>query len=67
MTAVLSRFTIKRDGDQSVLRFRADDGDSIEVTATADQIESMSEAIQDQLALHDESDDSDDEDGDGEE
>ena len=53
MTATLSSFRIKRDQDGFVLRVENDEGDVTELSATCDQLDTMSEAIEEHLAFGD--------------
>jgi hypothetical protein len=53
MTATLSSFRIKRDQNSFVVRVEDDEGDVTELTATYDQLDSISEAIDEHLAFGD--------------
>lgn len=55
MAKTLSEFTIKGAGDDRYLmRFATDDGETLEVTATFDQLDLIAEAIDDLLMADEE-------------
>jgi hypothetical protein len=49
MAKTLSEFTIKREGEDYVLSIATDDGETVEVAATFDQLDIIAEAIDDLL------------------
>lgn len=49
MAKALARFTIEPGGDGYTLHIEDEDGDTLELTATAEQLDLISEAIEDQL------------------
>ncbi|HYZ47448.1 MAG TPA: hypothetical protein VE567_00995 [Sphingomonas sp.] len=51
MAKALSRFTIERDGDDYVLHIEDEDGDTLELTATFEQLDLISEALEEHLAF----------------
>lgn len=70
MAKALSRFTIERDGDDYLLSIEDEDGDTTELTASFDQLELLSESLEEHLAFDVDDDDDrlssdDDEDEDG--
>ena len=54
MAKTLSEFTISREGDDYVLRLATDDGETVEVAATFDQLDIIAEAIDDLLMADEE-------------
>ncbi|MDB5668609.1 MAG: hypothetical protein JWL74_1559 [Alphaproteobacteria bacterium] len=55
MAKTLSEFTINGAGDDNYLmRFATDDGETVEVTATFDQLDLIAEAIDDLLMADEE-------------
>lgn len=67
MAKALSRFTIERDGDDYLIHIEDEDGDTVELTASFEQLDLISEALEEHLAF--DADDSDllDEEGEEEE
>jgi hypothetical protein len=65
MAKALSRFTIERVGDEYTLHIEDEDGDTLELTATFDQLDLISESLEEHLAF--DADDPDALDGDDEE
>jgi len=57
MAKGLSRFTIERGTDEYILHIEDEDGDTIELTASFEQLDLISEALEEHLAFDD--DDSD--------
>lgn len=57
MAKAISRFTIERDGDDYLLRIEDEDGDTQELAASFEQLELISEALEEHLAF--DADDSD--------
>ena len=53
MAKALSRFTIERDGEDYVLHLEDEDGDTIELVATFEQLDQISEALEEHLAFDD--------------
>lgn len=51
MAKALSRFTIERDGDDYVLHIEDEDGDTLELTASFEQLDLISEALEEHLAF----------------
>ena len=51
MAKALSRFTIERDGDDYVLHIEDEDGDTLELTANFEQLDLISEALEEHLAF----------------
>lgn len=49
MAKALSRFTIEPDGEGYTLHIEDEDGDTLELTATAEQLDLISEAIDEHL------------------
>ena len=49
MAKALARFTIEPDGDGYTLHIEDEDGDTLELTATAEQLDLISEAINEHL------------------
>ncbi len=49
MAKALSRFTIEPAGDGYTLHIEDDAGETLELTATAEQLDIIAEAIEDQL------------------
>ncbi|MBS0505582.1 MAG: hypothetical protein JSS55_17655 [Proteobacteria bacterium] len=64
MAKALSRFTIERDGDDYLLSIEDEDGDTVELSASFDQLELLSESLEEHLAF--DVDDDDDQLGDDE-
>ena len=65
MAKTLAQFTIRRTGDDYLLILEDEDGDTTEFTADFDQVDEISEAIDELFTLDDETalaDDDDDED-----
>lgn len=53
MAKALSRFTIERAGDDYVLHIEDEEGDTLELTANFDQLDLISEALEEHLAFDD--------------
>lgn len=53
MAKALSRFTIERDGDDYLLHIEDEDGDTLELTASFEQLDLISEALEEHLAFDD--------------
>ena len=51
MAKGLSRFTIERGGDEFILHIEDEDGDTLELTATFEQLDLISEALEEHLAF----------------
>lgn len=51
MAKALSRFTIERDNDDYVLHIEDEDGDTLELTASFEQLDLISEALEEHLAF----------------
>lgn len=51
MAKALSRFTIERDSDDYVLHIEDEDGDTLELTASFEQLDLISEALEEHLAF----------------
>ena len=51
MAKALSRFTIERDGDDYLLNIEDEDGDTLALTASFEQLDLISEAIEEHLAF----------------
>ena len=49
MAKALARFTIEPDGEGYTLHIEDEDGDTLELTATAEQLDLISEAIEEHL------------------
>lgn len=49
MLKALARFSINRDGDNYVLKIEDEDGETLELTATYEQLDLISEAIDERL------------------
>ncbi|HEY9581294.1 MAG TPA: hypothetical protein VIR65_15720 [Rhizorhapis sp.] len=49
MTKTLAQFAISRSGDDYILLIEDDSGDTLELAATFDQLDLISEAIDEQL------------------
>lgn len=64
MAGAFSRFTVEPDADGYRIQIEDDEGDTTELTATAEQLELIAEAINE--ILEDEYEDYDDDDGDDE-
>lgn len=68
MAKALSRFTIERDGDDYLLSIEDEDGDTTELTASFEQLDLISESLEEHLAFDDDAlDGDDDDDGEDEE
>ena len=72
MAKALSRFTIERDGDDYLLSIEDEDGDTVELQASFDQLELINESLEEHLAFDVDDDDdlmsgSDDDDEDDDE
>lgn len=65
MAKALSRFTIERGGDDYLIHIEDEDGDTLELTASFEQLDLISEALEEHLAF--DADDPDALDGDDEE
>ena len=69
MAKTLSQFTITREGENYVLHIETDDGDTLDVNADFEQLDLISETIEEQLdadeedALGVDGDSDEDEDG----
>lgn len=50
MAKALSRFTIERGGDDFVLHIEDEDGDTLELTASFEQLDLISEALDEHLS-----------------
>jgi hypothetical protein len=53
MAKGLARFTIERGGDDYVLHIEDEDGDTLELTASFEQLDLISEALEEHLAFDD--------------
>lgn len=53
MAKALSRFTIERVVDDYVLHIEDEDGDTLELTASFEQLDLISEALEEHLAFDD--------------
>jgi len=51
MAKALSRFTIERDGDEYLLNIEDEDGDTLALTATFEQLDLISESLEEHLAF----------------
>ncbi len=51
MAKALSRFTIERDGDDFLLNLEDEDGDTLALTASFEQLDLISEALEEHLAF----------------
>ena len=51
MAKALSRFTIERAGDEYVLHLEDEDGDTLELTASFEQLDLISESLEEHLAF----------------
>lgn len=49
MARALARFTIEPDGEGYTLHIEDEDGDTLELTSTAEQLDLISEAIEEHL------------------
>ena len=54
MARTLSEFTINREGEDYILRIATDDGETVDVAATFDQLDVIAEAIDDLLMADEE-------------
>lgn len=50
MAKALSRFTIERGGDDYIIHIEDEDGDTLELTATFEQLDLISEALDEHLS-----------------
>lgn len=62
--AALAKFEIKKDGDGYALHIEDDGGEKIELTATAEQLDVISESLIELLEADDASDAAEDDDAD---
>jgi hypothetical protein len=53
MAKALSRFTIERDGDEYLLNIEDEDGDTLALTASFEQLDLISESLEEHLAFDD--------------
>ena len=68
MAKALAQFTIRRSGEDYLLIFEDEDGDTTEITADYDQLDLITEAIEEQLdSDEEEALEADDDDGDDDE
>ncbi|HEU4967816.1 hypothetical protein [Sphingomonas sp.] len=51
MAKALSRFTIERGGDDYVIHIEDEDGDTLELTASFEQLDLISESLEEHLAF----------------
>lgn len=51
MAKALSRFTIERDGDDYLLNIEDEDGDTLALTASFEQLDLISESLEEHLAF----------------
>ena len=51
MAKALSRFTIERGGDDYLIRIEDEDGDTLELTASFEQLDLISESLEEHLAF----------------
>jgi hypothetical protein len=51
MAKALSRFTIERAGDEFMLHIEDEDGDTLELTASFEQLDLISESLEEHLAF----------------
>jgi hypothetical protein len=51
MAKALSRFTIERDGEGFLLNIEDEEGDTLELTATFEQLDLISESLEEHLAF----------------
>ena len=51
MAKALSRFTIERAGDEYVLHIEDEEGDTLELTASFEQLDLISESLEEHLAF----------------
>lgn len=51
MAKALSRFTIERDGDDYLLNIEDEDGDTLALTASFEQLDLISESLEEPLAF----------------
>ncbi|HEV2569015.1 hypothetical protein [Sphingomonas sp.] len=51
MAKALSRFTIARAGDEYILNIEDEDGDTLELTASFEQLDLISESLEEHLAF----------------
>jgi hypothetical protein len=67
MAKALSRFTIERGGDDYIIHIEDEDGDTLELTASFEQLDLFSESLEEHLAFDSDDPDLLDEDEDEEE
>ena len=67
MAKALSRFTIERGGDDYIIHIEDEDGDTLELTASFEQLDLISESLEEHLAFDADDPDLLDEDEDEEE
>lgn len=53
MAKALSRFTIERDGDDYLLNIEDEDGDTLTLAASFEQLDLISESLEEHLAFDD--------------
>jgi hypothetical protein len=51
MAKALSRFSIERDGDDYLLNIEDEDGDTLTLTASFEQLDLISESLEEHLAF----------------
>lgn len=51
MAKALSRFSIERDGDDYLLNIEDEDGDTLSLTASFEQLDLISESLEEHLAF----------------
>ena len=51
MAKALSRFTIERGGDDYIIHIEDEDGDTLELTASFEQLDLISESLEEHLAF----------------
>ena len=51
MAKALSRFTIERGGDDYIIHIEDEDGDTVELTASFEQLDLISESLEEHLAF----------------
>ena len=51
MAKALSRFTIERDGDDYLIHIEDEDGDTLELTASFEQLDLIRESLEEHLAF----------------
>lgn len=67
MAKALSRFSIERDGDDYLLNIEDEDGDTLALTASFEQLDLISESLEEHLAFDDDDPDVIDEEAEEEE